>query len=340
MIELKGDELVFSFPDVHPQANLRIGFQRTLRIPDDGKTYPLPPGLGEFPLRHVDDFAQKAPVGWMEHGGVMLPMYQAEAMWLHFAPGYVNDRATSYPFAIKVATGKLNAVSGQPWTDGLNRRPQDYMVSPGQPWLDGYCVKKGLIRQFVAMPLGAGYSAEEQVTGKAEHGGLQIMVHPMKRQVFEKRFPIREMAKVFRSCGVDSMLSACAGMGLAPGGMMRQEIYEDQFDLDDWDLDERGRCFVHIANSMVWRSVTGTNPPSPPPTSKEYTQAGLPWFDYYSDSLKAVDGSDVLAKLDSVAAKGAKKGDVPLPENETVDAEFVIKLRAGLKRGQVREGAF
>ncbi len=33
----------------------RIGFQRTLRIPDNGKTHPLPPGLGKFPLRHVDD---------------------------------------------------------------------------------------------------------------------------------------------------------------------------------------------------------------------------------------------------------------------------------------------
>jgi len=25
-----------------------VSFQRTLRIPDDGQQYPLPPGLGEF----------------------------------------------------------------------------------------------------------------------------------------------------------------------------------------------------------------------------------------------------------------------------------------------------
>ena len=31
-------------------------FQRTLRIPDDGRDYPLPPGLGRFPLRHIDDY--------------------------------------------------------------------------------------------------------------------------------------------------------------------------------------------------------------------------------------------------------------------------------------------
>src|SRR5687767_12804574 len=74
MIETKDDGLSFSFPDVHPSATLHITFQRTLRIPDDDKTYPLPPGLGEFPLRHVDDFANNVPASWLEHGGVMLPM--------------------------------------------------------------------------------------------------------------------------------------------------------------------------------------------------------------------------------------------------------------------------
>ena len=34
------------FPKVHPKAELDITFQRTLRIPDDGKDYPLPAGLG------------------------------------------------------------------------------------------------------------------------------------------------------------------------------------------------------------------------------------------------------------------------------------------------------
>jgi len=80
MIELRDDSLVFSFPEVHPKARLTIGFQRTLRIPDDVKDYFLPPGLGQFPIRHVDDFAGRVPRGWLEHGGVMLPMHQAEAM--------------------------------------------------------------------------------------------------------------------------------------------------------------------------------------------------------------------------------------------------------------------
>ena len=168
MIELKHDSLIFSFSEVHPKAQLSINFQRTLRIPDDGKDYPLPPGLGQFPIKHVDDYSEKVPSLWIQHGGVMLPMYQSEALWLNFNSEYLHEHGTPYPFAIKVATGKINAVTGNNWSDGLKRSPQDYMVSPEQPWLDGYCVEKGFIRQFVAMPLGAGYSAEEQITGEAE----------------------------------------------------------------------------------------------------------------------------------------------------------------------------
>jgi hypothetical protein len=51
MVELKKDVLVFRFPEVHGDAVLRIQFQRTLRIPDDDREYPLPPGLGRFPMR-------------------------------------------------------------------------------------------------------------------------------------------------------------------------------------------------------------------------------------------------------------------------------------------------
>ena len=126
---------------------------------------------------------------------MMLPMYQSEAMWLNFSTSYINDRGTAYPFAIKVATGKIDALTGRSWEDSLNRKPQDYMISTEQPWLYGYCIEKNIIRQFVAMPLGSGYSTEEQITGKAEHGGIQIIVYPMKREVFEKRFPKIDLEK-------------------------------------------------------------------------------------------------------------------------------------------------
>ena len=84
MIELQNDELVFRFPEVYPQALGTIHFQRTLRLPDDKRLYPLPPGLGEFPLVTVKDLGNRAPKSWNQHDGVFFPMYQSEAMWLCF----------------------------------------------------------------------------------------------------------------------------------------------------------------------------------------------------------------------------------------------------------------
>lgn len=344
MMELTGDALTFRFPEVHEHAELRVVFQRTLRIPDDGGTYPLPPALGKFPLRHVDDFAARVPEAWMRHGGVMLPMYQSEALWLQF----FSPR--SYPFAIKVATGKINAVTGETWRDGLNRGPQDYVVSPGQPWLDGYCVEKGLIRQFVAMPLGAGYTTEEQVTGRADHGGLQISAIPLRGEVWERmlsRWRPRPSggggyggALTRARAAAPAMTRGDMEMGLAPGGRMRQEIYTDTRPMEDWDTRASSRCFVHLVNSLAWRHVTGAEPPTAPRTADEYTRHGLPWFDHYDDGRTAVDGSGILNALKSVLQTGRDRGESPLPENASTDPLNVVHLRKGLRHNEIREGAF
>jgi len=130
------------------------------------------------------------------------------------------------------------------------------------------------------------------------------------------------------------------GMGLAPGGRMRQEIFEDPFDIKDWDLTANSRCFLHIANSIVWRTITGELPPTVPFTAKEYTDHGLPWFDYYDDNLKALKGSGTLKGLKSITKKGREKGQIPLFGNESVQPGPIVTLRSGLKQNQVREGSF
>ncbi len=345
MLELRRDQLQFTFNEVHPSAQLTLSFQRTLRIPDDDRSYPLPPGLGCFPLRHVDDFAAQLPADWQRRGGVMLPMWQAEAMWLSIRAGYDSDRGVDYPFALKVAAGKRSAVTGKAWHSGLNREPQDYLVAPTQPWLDGFCVEKGLIRQFVAMPLGQGYSVEEQLDGKAEFGGLQLEVFPMKRSVFERRFPVRPPRDEYFSdlavpCAPMMPCAAAPGMamGLAAGGKMRQEISVDPYELDDWDLEHGQRCFVHLCNSAVWQQVTGTAPPTLPPSAKDYSQAGLPWFEYYSDA-PAVEGGKLLSAIKSVFQLGKDKGQTPLPENAPAVPKVVVGLEPR-KSDQVRVGEF
>jgi hypothetical protein len=315
MITLHKDQLRFDFPQVHPEAVCTVELIRTLRIPDDGREYPLPPGFSRFPLRHLDDHAARLPERWRRRGGVIAPMHQAEAMWINFnAPG-------GYPFALKIATGKICAVSGDEWVNHLNLDPQDYVVVPDQPWLDGYCVDKGLIRQFVAMPLGDGYSAEEQLTGRAEHGGLQVIAYPMKRTHYESNFGEQVLYAAMPQIEADAM-----EIGLAPGGKMRQEIYEDSYGLDAWDQRHASRCFISIANSSQWMAVTGQFPPTRPPTAREYTEAGMPWFEYYGGDSEAIAGAQKLAGLKGVGELTAGSKGSPLGTDETFDPPQPLKL--------------
>ncbi len=325
MIYLNRDSLRFSFKDVHRDAQCEIELQRTLRIPDDGNHYPLPPGLGRFPMRHLDDYSRRLPDTWHQRGGVIAPMYQAEAMWINF------QSPRDYPFAIKVGTGKRCAITGDAWCNHLNSDPQDYVVIPEQPWLDGYCVEKGVIRQFVAMPLGDGYTVEEQLTGEAEHGGIQLLVYPMKADRYEQLFRVREDAE-----DIQLSLSAPkledASMGLAPGGMMKQEIYEDPFGLDAWDQRNSHRCFVSLVNSTQWMAITSERPPYKPPTASEYSRYGLPWFDYYGGDAKAMGATKKLENISSVQEIGKAKGEKPLTDNDSVTEDLNVVSLGGLRK--------
>ncbi|MGW9376400.1 hypothetical protein ACWGVR_41075, partial [Streptomyces xanthophaeus] len=152
-------------------GEVQVRFIRTLRLPESG-THALPPGLGEFPLRRVEDHADTVPPEWLAKGGVMLPVHLREAMWLSFA-------GTREPAALQVGVGKVCAVSGARWTGRLDRGPQNYLVLPRQPWLDGINSGSGTVRQFVAVPLGLGATVEGQVTGEETTGGVQLQAFPL-----------------------------------------------------------------------------------------------------------------------------------------------------------------
>ena len=61
MIELKRDSLVFTFPEVHPEARLRDRLPAHAAHPRRRQRLPAAPGLGSFPLRHVDDYHDACP---------------------------------------------------------------------------------------------------------------------------------------------------------------------------------------------------------------------------------------------------------------------------------------
>ena len=55
---------------------LLISFMRTVRIPKDGKTYELPPGLGMFPIFDVRPYGSRLPPMMVLQGGLFIPMYR------------------------------------------------------------------------------------------------------------------------------------------------------------------------------------------------------------------------------------------------------------------------
>jgi hypothetical protein len=228
-------------------------------------------------------------------------MFQSDALWLSFDGR--SNRSIDLPIAIKVATGKINAVSGLNWEDGLDAEPQNYLVVPDQPWLDGFNVGKGTVRQFVAAPLGEGLTVEEQINANSDVGGIQLEFIPMKKEYFEK-LKLEAQAESLHKFNEMPMMS-CAKMGIeemgiGAGGSMRQEIYEDEHGIDAWDLDNTERCFITLANAQQWLSITGEEPPMSPISSEEYTDAGLPWFDYFDEDKKSIEGAEAFNDIKSI----------------------------------------
>jgi hypothetical protein len=310
---------------------LSVSFQRTLRIPDDGRTYPLPPGLGAFPIRCVADFADAVPATWRASGGFFIPMYQREALWLGFSG------AEWKPNALKVAVGRVNAVSGAAWDEQLQDNPQDYLVCPDQPWLDGINAGDGYIRQFVAMPLGLGFTVEGQVTGSEEFGGIQLLAYEPKPGRFPDEPPPPDPLAMGMPLSMPMPAgSPSAAMGLAIGGRMEQKIYLDPYGLETWDEQNLSRAIVHIVNSEQYEALTGERPPPSPVSAETYTEHGLPWFALYDEQAGDVAAAQSLQRVKSIKELEAERGASIEEEQSLADVpeRQIRKLRHGRPSGK------
>ncbi|MGV9709988.1 hypothetical protein ACWDTI_04925 [Gordonia sp. NPDC003424] len=286
----------FSFPDVHADATLSVTFHRTLRVPDDSTTYGLPPSLGAIEIVSTDDVNPRA----LPDADALLPLWQSEATWIDFTAPH------DYPFLVKIGVGGINAVTGDPYTPAPDFDAEDYMEVPTQPWLDGFRVDATTVRQFVAMPLGDGYTAAEQLTG-TDDGLIRFSVAPLKADIWAGR-PVPPPMSFMLCADVPT------GMGLGAGGTIEQSIATPIEPHENWDLDARAEMSLRIVNSTVWQSLTDTPPHRSPLTIDEYRAHGFPWFRWYDDSL-ARQGQSPLNEVKSVHQLGAEKGTQPLPDN-------------------------
>ncbi|MCR8899184.1 hypothetical protein NWF34_19800 [Gordonia sp. GONU] len=305
------NQLSFAFPDVHPDARLHIRVQRTLRVPDDENTYGLPPGLGSFPLISAETIDRPAHSG--AGTDVFLPMWQAEAAWLDFSS------PEDYPFLVRISVGGINAVTGEDFTAAIDFVGEDYFEVPEQPWLDGFRVDEKTVRQFVAMPLGEGYTAAEQLGG-TDDGRLRIQVTPLRAATWDERVAARRAARSVEPDTIElcAMPGSTDGMGMGAGGSITQSIATPVEPRTNWDTGATGEATLRIINSADWEGLTGTAPHHEPPTIEEYLEHGYPWFEWYDDSLARRGGSK-LSDLKTVKEIGDAKGESPLPDNPSFD---------------------
>jgi len=292
-----------------------VSFQRTLCIPDDGRLYPLPPGLGRLPILSVDGFLGDMPPLWRAIGGVFIPMYQREALWISFSA------ASWKPNAVTVSAGGVNAVSGELDDRQLHPQPQNYLVCPNQPWLDGINSGLGSIRQFIAMPLGTGYTVES-IKGEETFGGIQITVFEPK----PGRFPDHPPVPTRDPKPLSRLQTSELAMGLGAGGSIRQKIYRDPYGVEAWEPQPQARICVHIVNSLQFEHITGSKPPPTPIDAKSYDESGLPWFDLYDETVDAVAPPSTLATARTVAERDAELGKTCSEESFEVPDSRILKL--------------
>ncbi|MGB3772137.1 MAG: hypothetical protein WBA00_13420 [Rhodococcus sp. (in: high G+C Gram-positive bacteria)] len=293
-VHVADDGITVTCPEVHRDATMTFNFKRTLRVPDDGRDYGLPPGFGSLQIRESEGAHM-----------YMMPMWQSEACWIDFR-GY-------YPFLVTMSSGSINVVTGEPWSPVPDFAAEDYLEIPTQPWLDGFNVEQGKVKQFVAAPLGAGYTVEEQLSPEPARGGIQVAVYPMLASKYEPRQWLGVGATV---CGSAPPNFLEPSMGLGAGGSITQTLATPMAPHDSWDLEHGQEFSIDIVNSAVWRELTGTEPASLPLSAAEYTRHGMPWFAWYDDLVPARRGSSKLNKARTISTIDADSDEPLLPENE------------------------
>jgi len=312
-VALRGDRLQFG-------DRFSVVFQRTLRLPDDGQTYPLPPGLGALPVRAVADLGAWAPSTWRAGAGYVVPLHRREALWLHF------EAATWKPNAAQIGVGGIDAVTGGPWSDGLSDAPQNYLVCPPQPWLDGINSGVGTIRQFVAVSLGRGETVEEQLTGQAQVGGLQLRVYEPR----PGRFPDQPPEPSYDAFDSMVLAEAPAGaMGVAAGGRMVQKIYPDPYGKEVWDEENVGEVMVHLVSSELYRALTGEEPPPSPITAEIYSRLGYPWFAVDDEDAGTIPSTERLDTVKSLGELDAERqgGSASAPSSVEIDPSQIVTVK-------------
>ncbi len=265
-------------------APVQISLRRTRRllVGDRDQVHNLPPDLGPAQVASVADFADRLPSEIVTQGGIMVPMQPEEAFWLDF-----RKARTYRPSVIMIAAGKVNALTGEYWSEQLapaaiERRlgvsgsvstAQNYLhiggKGPTNPWLDGWRTADGKVRQFVCAERGCNTTVEGQITGAEHTGGIQILFMDAHLDMFPTANRPQPMAfggeitrcSVIRSAAhlgdIGARSTVMRSMGVAAGAQIRQELVPSPYPLVTWDPTATAKIFVHLIAAQDWIEITG-----------------------------------------------------------------------------------
>ncbi|CAF3499577.1 unnamed protein product [Fusarium graminearum] len=148
---------------------------------------------------------------------------------------------------------------------------QDYFVIPSPLTIHGVFVKKGLVRQLVALESErsgiARYSIEHQMTGQDQHLKIRMEFFPESVVFLVLRLvggggTIHDLIEEHDT--VDHTITLEPTMAIAPGGFISHEIIQDPTS-GEWCDEPAYTVNLQVVNYKQFTNITGLSPKTPSP---------------------------------------------------------------------------
>ena len=288
-----------------------VSFERTLRIPDDGRDYPLPPSLGQFPVRRVADYADRVP-GGVARARRRVPAHVPARGDVAELPrrALAAERGQGRRRQGQRALGRARTTSGSSGdARGLRGRARRSRGWTASTPATASSASSWRCRSAWATPSRARSPARSATAGCRSSASTRS---PAASPTSRRRAPAR------------------AARASPSAARSRRRPWRPRRRAPRWASRRAAGC---ASTSIPTRtaSTPGTRPTTAassctsstascgarsrasrsrrrPVDARAYTNAGLPWFELYDDQLGDIPASDVLANVKSVAQKDAQHG--------------------------------
>lgn len=286
-VKLFEHSIISSFPDFHPEANLEIGFQRNFRIQNDRNDFEELPGMGWFPIEYAGDHLDHIPENWSKND-IVIPMYQSEALSIHFHSQFIEDRNTEYPFAVQLTINRVDAISGDNYKDSLINQPKNFFIVTDINRIDG-TYENDSFQQFVAIP--NSYN-NNQFLKNISYYTLEINIFPLIKDKFDNNYPCanRKLDDVSEEeCTLHVLEEALQllednDIDISSNEILEEEnLEEDIFNISEWNMENSKKLIVHIINSYGWKQISKKDLLHAPLKSNHYQYFGLSWQNIYNE---------------------------------------------------------